>query len=122
MSENPFANSQLEVTTQVPKIGEESPLFGMVTSILNDSTSNFVVVLNYNVKLTIKNTTQEVVNTIKERVLEPGIFFTTITSYNENFYKIEPDLLISNPEEVDEFLYEGDCHLTVFGKRQELNG
>lgn len=104
-----FADLGIEIALIPPKVGETVPLYGMITNILAETENTLVVEINYNIKLTINNTTKDHIKTIKERIFEPGIFVSTITN-------VFDDLGESKTHH-----YEATSNLVIFGIRQELN-
>lgn len=82
------------------ELGKTYPLYGMITSILSES-PNVTVILNHDIKLTLLLNQEEPdrtnkLNTLKDRVFEPGIFITTITNIhkdNNNPYPIEGEVI-----------------------------
>jgi hypothetical protein len=102
-----FHELGMEIVEGQPKVGDTVPMYGMITNILAETENNLVVEVNYNIKLTINNSTKENIQIVKERIFEPGIFIVTIT----NFFQ----------DKIQSHAYEAISKTVIFGRRQELN-
>jgi hypothetical protein len=109
----------LEVATQAVEVGKEYPIFGMITSIAKDSLDNFVVIINYNIKVVILVNNQKNLDIIKDRIFESGIFLTQILAINDSLN--DPEDLIKNPSKIEIFPFEGVCKTVIYGTREKVN-
>ena len=96
--ENFFEKFGLEVSAGEVEIGRTYPIYGMVTSIIDDTPGNVVVELNYSIRANMAIPDKSKVELLKERAFEPGIFVSTVVS-NDSGVVV-------------------DCSTVVFGKKQ----
>lgn len=101
MENNLFEKFGLEVQTGEVEIGNTYPIYGMITSILDDTPGSVLVELNFNIKATMTIPDSDKIETLKARAFEPGIFVSTITSKTNGV--------------------EVDCSTVVFGKNSQAN-
>ena len=95
---NFFEKFGLEVSAGEVEIGRTYPIYGMVTSIIDDTPGKVVVEINYSIRANMAIPDTEKVNLLKERAFEPGIFVSTVTSKDNGVCV--------------------DCSTVVFGKKQ----
>ena len=105
---NLFESMGLEIQSSKVEVGKSYPIYGMVTDILENVNSLYVVV-NYHIKLKIEKATEDKVNLLRERALDPGIFVVTITEMSEQDEFLEENITIF-----------GDCSTIIYGKRPEV--
>jgi hypothetical protein len=98
MSEDFFNKYGLNIQEGQVEVGKVYPLYGIITSILDESFENFTVEVNSSIILRCNIDNEENVEVIKSRAFEPGIFVTEITG-------LEP--------------VRGHCKTIVFGRKQE---
>jgi hypothetical protein len=123
MSEKTLADLGMEVKTIETEIGVEYPIFGSITSILDDTLANFTVVLNFNFKTRMLVQSQESLDIIKDRIFENGIFLATILEKNALPEGSEDqERIVRDPKSVDKFPFEGTCRTVIYGNKKELNG
>ena len=98
---NFFEKYGLEVAAGEVEIGQTYPIYGMVTSILEETPGEVLVEINYSIKAKMAIPDQEKIELLKGRAFEPGIFVSTVTSKEDGICV--------------------DCSTVVFGKRQEYS-
>jgi hypothetical protein len=98
MSEDFFSKYGLNVQEEDVEIGKVYPIYGVITSILDETFENFTVEINSSIILGCNIDNPENIEVIKSRAFEPGIFVTEITG-------LEP--------------VRGHCKTIVFGRKQE---
>jgi hypothetical protein len=98
---NFFEKFGLEVCTGEVEVGHTYPIYGMITDFISDTPGNVVVVINRSIKAYMAIPDQEKVEILKQRALEPGIFFSTVIAKEDGI--------------------QVDCSTVVFGRRQEFN-
>ena len=83
-----FEELGLQVESGEVEIGKTYPLYGMVTKVLDQSESELTVELNFGItaRLHLKEAVSGEI--VKERVFEPGIFVSTVTSKDPNIQVI----------------------------------
>lgn len=99
-NEKNFFDMGYEVKYGEVEIGNTYPIYGMITSILNDTIGDVEVMINYNIKAKLLIQDLEKLELLKQRAFEPGIFVSLITAKTEN-------------------VISADVTTIVFGKRQE---
>ena len=92
-----FVKNGLSVEASEVEIGETYPIYGMITSILNETPGQVEVEINYKIKAYLSLSTEEKVEQIKQRAFDPGIFVSTVLEHGTEQTTI-------------------DCHTVVFGK------
>ena len=97
--QNFFEKFGLEVSMGEVEIGRTYPIYGMITSIVDETPNNVVVEINRCIRATMAIPDQDKINILKERAFEPGIFVSTVTKKDDGICV--------------------DCSTVVFGKRQE---
>lgn len=64
-------------------VGKSYPLFGMITSIVENTPERFVGIINYTMKATFNSLTETFREMVVNRVFEPGIFVCEVLAVNE---------------------------------------
>ena len=98
---NFFEKFGLEVSSGEVQVGQTYPIYGMITSILNEEPGQVVVELNFSIQAHMAILEKDKIELLKERSFEPGIFVSTITAK-------ETRVIV-------------DCSTVVFGRRQKFN-
>lgn len=98
--ENFFDKFGLEVSNGEVEIGKTYPIYGMITSLLDETPGKVVVEINYSIRANMAVPDKSKVELLKERAFEPGIFVSTVTSKEDGIAV--------------------DCSTVVFGKRQNF--
>lgn len=96
--QNFFDKFGLEVTTGEVEVGKTYPIYGMITSIVNELPGEVEVELNYNIKAKMNISDVKHIEKLKERSFEPGIFISKIV------------------DNADTIVVE--CSTVIFGKKQ----
>lgn len=103
MTEDLFDKLGLELKSSPVVVGENYPVYGMVTEMIEAPDGSIQCVVNFNMLLTLFGVSKEKSEIIKTKAFEPGIFITKITKiYTE---------LDNNP-----YSFEGECSTVIFGK------
>ena len=95
---NFFDKLGLQVALGEVEVGSTYPIYGMVTSVIDETPGKVVVQINYSIKANMAIPETEKIELLKERAFEPGIFVSTVVEKGESITV--------------------DCHTVVFGKRQ----
>lgn len=95
-----FEKLGLEVGAGKVEVGSTYPLFGCITQIIEEEDSNPVCVLNESIKLHMKPG-QELLDTVKDRLFESGIFISEITHVSD-------EEIVAN------------CLTVIYGRKQKL--
>lgn len=96
-----FDKFDLEVKSAEVEVGEEYPIYGMITRFISDDPENVIVEINYHIRANLSVNEESKIQILKSRVFEPGIFMSTVKSKTP--------------------VVEVDCKTVVFGKKQEFN-
>lgn len=89
--------SNISVKYDTVEVGQTYPIYGMITSFIDDDPSAFKIIVNHNIEMTVVVSDPEKVSLLKSRSFDPGIFMCTIS-------QVEPSV-------------KGDCYTIVFGKQ-----
>lgn len=98
---NFFEKFGLQVTNGDVEVGGTYPIYGIITKFISDTPGGVVVELNYTIRAAMAIPDQEKVDLLRERIFEPGIFISTVTSKEEGI--------------------SVDCSTVVFGRRQSFD-
>lgn len=93
-----FEKYGLEVSSEKVNVGSSYPLYGMITKVLEQTPTKFVVELNYSIEAHMQITDPDKVEVVKKRAFEPGIFVCKVVAN-------DPTVIV-------------DCSTVVFGKSQ----
>jgi hypothetical protein len=96
-----FEEFGLEVATSEISVGQHVPIFGMITNFIDDSPGHLRVLINFHITASMNIDDAVGIQTLKERLFEPGIFVSTVLAK-------EPKVEVL-------------CQTVIFGKRQALN-
>ena len=96
-----FDELGLEVTHGEVEVGETYPIFGMITSFVDETPGKVVVEINYGIRAKIGVQEEEQISVLKDRVLESAIFVSKVTSK-------EPSV-------------EVECQTIIFGRKPGFN-
>lgn len=95
------------------EVGKQYHVYGMITKFLDESVANFLVEVNFSMKVRIVLSQEDFptkFNLLKDRSFEPGIFMITMDHKSGE-----------TPLKEGEYSYEGTCTAIVFGKRKDLD-
>lgn len=98
-NENLFDSLGLSVEYGEVEVGETYPIYGSITSIVDDTPGSMVVMVNYHIELAMMIDDVEKIALLKTRCFEPGIFVVKIIEKGNTI--------------------KGDCTTVVFGKKQD---
>ena len=99
---NLFDKFGLEVTSGEVEVGETYPIYGMITSVLNDKPGEVVVQLNFSITANMAIPDEKKIEILKERAFEPGIFVSKVVKKEEGGIVV-------------------DCTTVVFGRKQQYS-
>lgn len=101
LSSNPLESMGLSVQYGKVEIGQTYPIYGTITSFINEIPGSVVVMVNENIELSLNVTDDEKLSLLKSRIFEPGIFITKINVVGD--------------------IVKGDCSTIVFGQKQNTD-
>lgn len=94
-------------------VGQIYPIYGMVTSILEESDTLFTVVINFDYKATMKPL-PELKDVIKNRLYQPGIFMSKLTAKND----VGCIPLEKKPDTTTTFPFELEVQTSLFDSKR----
>ena len=96
-----FDQFGLELVQGQVELGQTYPIFGMITSFEFDGDEKVVAEINNNIIARFKVSESNIIDVLKEKAFETGIFISTVTA-------IEPQVEVT-------------CQAVIFGKPQSYN-
>lgn len=82
------------------ELGGVYPIYGVITKFINDVPGNIVVLINDNIEATMNLADDKLIQTLKNRSFDPGIFVCVIT-------QTKPTIC-------------ADCSTVIFGKNNNM--
>jgi hypothetical protein len=101
VSSNSLESMGLSVQYGKVEVGQTYPIYGTITSFINEVPGSVVVMINQNIELSLNVNDDEKLSLLKSRIFEPGIFITKINNIGE--------------------IVKGECSTIVFGTKQSTD-